>query len=727
MVMNAWLSKSPILLGVFFEKDFNGQKYALIILRDVHSVAGENSCAAGSASIRVATELGERVEEFTLAQPQKFFLKKFDLHTQESATDERHRISKASEKIEGPQKGVSRMSKNMLRNVTLLAGGVIAAAVAALMISNKSVGEKEVSFALSSPVEVTNLPAVSGLTSTSVRKAPHNVMEEIVAEADLAPSVVPSAKMRAEMQGLVAMGGASQARSLAAPSADLHRLAQGYVSQAPEGLMASPMMDNMIDLMPSVSPDNDMFEGEDINPVKVTSEDPVSTFSVDVDTASYAFIRRQINWGDMPSPEQIRIEEMVNYFTYDYAAPEKGAQHPLGTAVSVFESPWNADRDIVRIGIQGMMPEIEDRPDLDLVFLIDTSGSMNSKDKIGLLQKSLIMAMGSMRPTDRIGIVTYAGSSGVKMQTTEMDEMGKAKVLAALASLRTGGSTAGASGLRDAYSLLNAEKNGERIGRVILATDGDFNVGMSDTEEMKKFIAKQRDSGNYLTVLGFGQGNYNDALMQALAQNGNGQAAYIDSLSEANKVLVDQMAGAMFPIANDVKIQVEWNPAMVSEYRLIGYETRALAREDFNNDKVDAGEIGAGHQVTALYEITPVDANTPTVDPLRYSQIPEATSIANGELGFLKIRYKNPGETQSALIETSILNLENTPDSDAKFAAAIAGFAQLMKDDKYLGAWGWEEAIDLAQSARGEDPFGYRTEAISLIRLGKTLALSAGQ
>lgn len=464
--------------------------------------------------------------------------------------------------------------------------------------------------------------------------------------------------------------------------------------------------------------DRSRFEGEEIEAVKLVSEEPVSTFSIDVDTASYAHTRRMIESGVIPSPDSIRIEEMLNYFPYSYAAPAPDADHPFATDVSVFEAPWNTQNQLVRIGIQGVMPEIEARPALDLVFLIDTSGSMNAPDKLGLLKKSLIMMLSELREEDRIGIVTYAGSAGVVLEMTPASEV--EEIMAALASLNAGGSTAGAAGLEAAYGLLAQHRGEDRIGRVLLATDGDFNVGMSSNEEMKSFIEDQRDDGSYLSVLGFGTGNYNDGLMQTLAQNGNGTAAYIDNLSEARKVLVDQLSGALFPIANDVKIQVEWNPKAVSEYRLIGYETRALRREDFNNDKVDAGEIGAGHQVTALYEITQVGSEGGMISPSRYQTVEEEADQSSDELGYVNIRYKHPGEAKSVLLGTPIIE-GGEVDADARFAASIAGFGQLMKDDRYLGDWSYADAAELAGTALGNDRFGYRHEAVKLMQLMEVL------
>jgi Ca-activated chloride channel homolog len=461
--------------------------------------------------------------------------------------------------------------------------------------------------------------------------------------------------------------------------------------------------------------DREQFANDAPNPLKITNEDPVSTFSIDVDTASYAYIRASLENGALPRVDAVRIEEMVNYFPYTYPAPEGDV--PFSTSVSVFQTPWNADTKLVHIGIQGEKAAVEDRPPLDLVFLIDTSGSMQDANKLPLLKQSFRLLLSKLTPQDKVAIVTYAGSSGVVLDPTAASD--RNTIMAALDRLEAGGSTAGQEGLQLAYAQADKMKEDGRIGRILLATDGDFNVGISDPEALKTYVAGKRDSGTYLSVLGFGRGNYNDALMQAIAQNGNGTASYIDTLSEAQKVLVDQVSGALFPIANDVKIQVEFNPATIAEYRLIGYETRILAREDFNNDKVDAGDIGAGHTVTAIYEVTPVGSPAIKSDPLRY-QTTEATQ-SSSELGFLKLRYKEPGESESRLITTPITD-GNRTTTEANFAAAIAGFGQLLKSGKYLGDWSYTDAINLANSAKGDDPFGYRGEAITLMRLAQSLS-----
>ncbi len=484
-------------------------------------------------------------------------------------------------------------------------------------------------------------------------------------------------------------------------------------SDAVVGYLAEPSV-SAPDAMPAPVENTETFATEAPNPVKVTAEEPVSTFSIDVDTASYAVVRSSLTGGYKPTPDQVRIEEMVNYFPYAYAAPEGDAA--FASTVSVMPTPWNPGTRLVTIGIQGALPEVAARPPLNLVFLIDTSGSMEDANKLPLLKQSLSLMLAELRPEDQVSIVTYAGSAGLVLPPTVAGD--RATILSSLENLMAGGSTAGAEGLELAYQVAEGMKADGEVTRILLATDGDFNVGIDDPEGLESYVAKKRETGTYLSVLGFGRGNLDDAIMQSLAQNGNGTAAYIDTLSEARKVLVDQLTGALFPIADDVKIQVEWNPATVAEYRLIGYETRALRREDFNNDAVDAGEIGAGTQVTAIYEVTAPGSDALLNDPLRYGAAP--AEGAAGELGFLRLRWKAPGEDASTLVETPITGTESA-SAETRFAAAVAGFGQLLQGSVYLGDWGWDQAIELAVANRGEDAFGYRIEAVNLMRLAESL------
>ncbi len=459
-------------------------------------------------------------------------------------------------------------------------------------------------------------------------------------------------------------------------------------------------------------PENrDQFANADANPVKLVAEEPVSTFSIDVDTASMSIVRRSIMAGALPPKDAVRTEELINYFPYDYPAPTGDA--PFRTTATVMDAPWAEGRKLVHIGIRGALPAAPVQS--SFTFLIDTSGSMLAQDKLPLLIASLRLLLNDLGPEDSIAIVTYAGSAGTVLEPTKVAN--RSKILSALDQLAAGGGTAGAAGITQAYRLATDNFDDSATNRVILATDGDFNIGASSPEELEDLIADQRESGVYLSVLGFGRGNLNDNLMQTLAQTGNGQAAYIDTLAEARKVLVEERS-ALHLIANDVKIQVEFNPAAVSDYRLIGYETRALNREDFNNDKVDAGEIGAGHRVTAIYEVTPIGGPA-RIDDLRYQ--PAATGGDASELGFLRLRYKAPGATTSQLIETPIANETVTAGTEAQFAVAMAGFGEILRGSPHLGDWGWEKAITLANAAKGEDRFGYRAEAVEMMRLADAI------
>ena len=475
----------------------------------------------------------------------------------------------------------------------------------------------------------------------------------------------------------------------------------------------------------------DRFAAFDPNPVRVAAERPLSTFSVDVDTASYAFARASLNQGVLPPPDAVRIEELINYFSYGYEPPAS-RERPFAVHAALMPAPWNGGARLLRIGLQGYRLERAAAPPANLVFLIDSSGSMDEPDKLPLLIASFKLLLDTLAPDDVVAVVTYAGAAGTVLEPTRAAERGR--ILAALESLRAGGSTAGGEGLRQAYLLAERHFVEGGVNRVILATDGDFNVGIADPDELEGFVARKRESGVYLSVLGFGMGNYNDALMQRLAQHGNGVAAYIDGLPEARKALVEEATSMLFPIAGDVKVQVEFNPAAVAEYRLIGYETRLLAREDFANDGVDAGEVGAGHTVTALYEVTPAGSGARRVAPLRYRrQAEEAPADAGafaGEIAFVKVRYKLPGSETGAEIARPVTaadafeSVEAAPE-DLRFAAAVAGFGQLLRGGRYTGAFGYDDVVALAQGARGDDPFGYRAEFVGLARLAKSAAAMA--
>lgn len=480
------------------------------------------------------------------------------------------------------------------------------------------------------------------------------------------------------------------------------------------GMVAYPFV-------PPPEVNTEKYPDADPNPVKVAAEHPLSTFSIDVDTASYGVMRRYLTGGTLPPRDAIRVEEIVNYFDYGYAPPES-AKTPFATHVQLYPTPWNKDTLLLHIGIKGYDVPQAERPPANLVFLLDVSGSMQDADKLPLVKRSIRLLVDQLDDRDSVAIVVYAGAAGTVLAPTSGKE--KAKIRAALDRLEAGGSTAGGEGIRQAYELAEANLAEGRINRVMLATDGDFNVGIADPERLEDFVAEKRKTGVTLTVLGFGGGNYNDVMMQTLAQAGNGNAAYIDTLSEARKVLVDELSSTLFTIATDVKVQVEFNPAVVAEYRLIGYETRALERTDFNNDAVDAGDIGAGHSVTALYEVVPVGSPARLSDPLRYAPQASAAAGGKGELAFLRIRYKEPGAKKSAMIERTVRPEERLArfeeaSEDTRFAAAAAAFSQLLRGDSHMGAMTLAEVSAIAQAARGADPFGYRAEFVRLVQLAE--------
>ena len=468
----------------------------------------------------------------------------------------------------------------------------------------------------------------------------------------------------------------------------------------------------------------DKFEHFELNSIKrpEIEAERVSTFSADVDTSSYSFARKQLDQGVLPQKDSVRVEEMINYFDYSWPTAESREQ-PFRPTVVVSDSPWGKGRKLIHIGIKGYELPAKSHPDANLVMLLDVSGSMDEPDKLPLVKQSMKLLLGSLKPSDSVAIVVYAGAAGMVLPPTRVGE--KEKILDALDRLQAGGSTAGAEGIVLAYKLAEKSFRKEAVNRVILCTDGDFNVGIDSTNELKGYVERKREKGIFLSVLGFGQGNYRDELAQALAQNGNGVAAYIDTLNEARKVLVQEAGASLFTIAKDVKLQVEFNPATVAEYRLVGYETRALKREDFNNDKVDAGDIGAGHTVTAIYEITPVGSDARMIEPGRYADEPAAAAKSKGnEYGFLRIRYKLPNENISRLIEQPIaLDTGKTPESiqrDVQFSTAVAGFAQLLRGGQFTGSLSYDDVIKQALAARGEDPYGYRNEFVQLVRKAQT-------
>ncbi len=454
-------------------------------------------------------------------------------------------------------------------------------------------------------------------------------------------------------------------------------------------------------------------------------DEPRSTFSIDVDTASYANARRFITrQHQLPPADAVRIEEMLNYFTYDY--PDPSGQHPFAVVTEVSEAPWNREHRLVHIGIQGQRLEKESLPPSNLVFLIDVSGSMSSPDKLPLLRRAFALMVEQLGADDSVAIVVYAGSAGLVLPATPGSDKGT--ILSSLGSLRAGGSTAGGAGLTLAYDVAQQNFIDGGNNRVVLATDGDFNVGPSSDAEMVRLIEARRASGIDLSVLGFGTGNYQDSKMEKLAKHGNGNASYIDSLLEAKKVLVTELGGTLVSIARDVKIQVEFNPAVVKGYRLIGYENRRLAAADFNDDTKDAGELGAGHSVTALYDVilASSDEVVPTADELRYRQ-PSATDARTDEMLTVKLRYKRPGTERSLLLERQLWN-EATPlaaaSDDFRFSAAVAEIGLLLRRSEHRYEASWERAIELAQGALAGDPRGYRADFVELAQQASLLSRS---
>lgn len=480
----------------------------------------------------------------------------------------------------------------------------------------------------------------------------------------------------------------------------------------------------MMDTMAMPREERDKFEHFKDNPIKQVASDPVSTFSLDVDTGSYALVRQFIQQGRLPAADAVRTEELINYFSYDY--PKAMAEHPFAVETELSSAPWQPEHYLLRIGVQAQDIQAKDMPPANLVFLVDVSGSMNEANKLPLVISSLQMLTQQLRPQDRVSLVVYAGRTEVVLEPTN----NKADILAALGRLQAGGSTAGTSALDLAYKMARKAYIKEGINRILLATDGDFNVGITSTEQIKDMVKRERETGITLSTLGFGQGNFNDAMMEQIANVGNGNYSYIDSLTEARKVLIDELSSTFNTVAKDVKVQIEFNPDWVSEYRLIGYENRQLQREDFNNDKVDAGDVGAGKSVTAIYEITPKSASA-SVDALRYQTMPEAAKTkskpVSSELAFLKIRYKKPNADKSILITQPIIapktvNAFDKASENQRFASAVAGFGQLLRQSPQMGHLSYQQVLQIAQQAKTKDNTGVKGEFIQLVKNAQALA-----
>jgi len=545
-------------------------------------------------------------------------------------------------------------------------------------------------------------------TQTAQQPVEQEKNEAITAGGPVLPEAsAPTPAVRAEAKMKTAE------RRLYKRQANDMMLNQGYIAPGPvPGVIRHP----------SEPLDRENYAHFDSNPVKLVSEHPVSTFSIDVDTGSYANIRRILNEGRLPPQDAVRIEEMINYFSYDYKGPSSRRQ-PFRVTAEMAPAPWNRHKHLLQIGIKGYEVDKRHMPASNLVFLVDVSGSMRSANKLGLLKESLIMLSRQLTAKDRVSLVVYAGASGVVLTPTPGNH--RRTIESALSRLRAGGSTNGGAGIRLAYSLARQAFIKGGINRVILATDGDFNVGTVNFEALTDLVEQQRKSGITLTTLGFGRGNYNDQLMEQLADKGNGNYAYIDTLNEARKVLVDEASSTLMTIAKDVKIQIEFNPRLVKEYRLIGYQNRMLRREDFNNDKVDAGEIGAGHTVTALYEVT-LTGQKGAIDPLRYGSDVRKSKGKRSEIAFLRLRYKQPQANKSQLIEyplprRMIKKRIAQASANFRFAASVAAFGDLLRGGRYSDRFGYNDVLRLASRATGADAFGYRHEFLQLVRQARRI------
>ncbi len=586
---------------------------------------------------------------------------------------------------------------------------VLAGALVALMACTTQTEQPGKSQALTTPPSEDTKAEQSSNANLPPEAAPPQVLE------DMPVSVAPSSRDE------IMVTARKHGRTMQENASVLYDAAAGSTFAPHPG-----QLDHL--RMPSEPINRENYAHLDSNPVRLVSEDPVSTFSIDVDTGSYANVRRMLNDGYLPPQDAVRVEELINYFSYEYDVP-KNSRTPFSINMEVAQTPWNPDTHLLQVGLKGFEVEAANRPDANLVFLIDVSGSMQDPDKLPLLKNAFRLLTNQLGADDSISMVVYAGATGIILEPTPGNQ--KARIMNALDQLSAGGRTNGAAGINLAYQMAEQGFKADGINRVILATDGDFNVGTVNFEALVDMVEERRKKGISLTTLGFGTGNYNDHLMEQLADEGNGNYAYIDGLNEARKVLVEELSSTLQTIAKDVKIQVEFNPAVVAEYRLIGYENRMLRREDFNNDKIDAGEIGAGHTVTALYEVSLVGSNSQRIDPLRYGE-DKARTLANGErrqdeLAFVRLRFKQPDGDVSTLIEQAvhrneIVNLDSA-SPELAFAGAVAAFGQALRGGEYLEDFGYEGIRKLAVKGRANDPHGYRGEFISLVDLADSLSV----
>jgi Ca-activated chloride channel family protein len=524
-----------------------------------------------------------------------------------------------------------------------------------------------------------------------------------------AKSVLPAASL---LLALIALAGCETQTQTSAPASVVQPASVAQAMRHMEAVGAAPPR-----AMPGPA---DRFSNAEPNPVVAVHDQPVSTFSLDVDTSSYAISRRYLMNGQRPPRDAVRVEQFVNYFPYDYRRPAT-KESPFELSATVLPSPWNKNAQLLHIGLKAFEIVPSERPPANLVLLVDVSGSMAPPDRLPLLKQVFRTLSNELRPADRVAIVTYANNVSTVLPPTPGDQ--RDKIQAAIDGLSAGGGTAGGDGIQRAYALAEQNFDPKAINRVLLATDGDFNIGITDPNTLKQFVAEKRKTGIYLSIFGVGLGNLNDRLMQMLAHAGNGNAAYIDSALEARKVLVSELGATVFPVADDAKIQIEFNPARIAEYRLIGYETRMLRRSDFNDDRVDAGDVGSGRSVTAIYEIVSPESKSRLVEPLRYQSEPRSHAGSKGEeLAYVRLRYKLPGEPESRLVERAVRDVDvhptlDTVPTDVRFAAAAAAFGQLLRGDTHVEGFNYQAVVDLAEPARGADPNGYRAEFLQLVRV----------
>lgn len=480
--------------------------------------------------------------------------------------------------------------------------------------------------------------------------------------------------------------------------------------------------------MPSLEKEHkrqDDFSGEDYNKITENNflnpkNEPLSTFSIDVDNAAYSNVRRMLNYGNMPNPDAVRIEEMLNYFTYDYPEPDNNDPFSINTEIN--ECPWNKEHQLLHIGLQGYKVDFGQAPANNLVFLLDVSGSMDDPNKLPLVKESMEMILGELREEDRVAIVVYAGAAGMVLPSTSASQKGK--IMQAIDNLSAGGSTAGGEGIKLAYKIAKENFRKKGNNRIILCTDGDFNVGTASQAGLQTLVEQKRKEGTFLTVLGFGMGNYQDSKLETLANKGNGNYGYIDNINEAKKMLVNEMGGTFLTIAKDVKIQIEFNPEYVDSYRLIGYENRKMANRDFDDDTKDAGELGAGHSVTALYEIVPKGVGKGNSNSLRYQER-VVKNTGNEEMAYVKFRYKKPNGTKSILLEQTIRNASGnlaSASENYRFSAAVAAWGMLLRNSEHKGNATYEMVYELGKNARGADGFGYRKEFLELVKSSERIS-----